>query len=123
MGGTCTSFGKPAEEHFNACLRELELDACRVVHVGDSLHHDIRGANAAGISNIFIMGGIHGDELGVGAGVIVDNDDFDDHDPSKELMILPSHKELQTFFGTAGKGEEGKSVPIIPTHVTPFFKF
>ena len=78
--------------------------------MGDSLHHDIRGANSAGISNLFIMGGIHGDELGVGAG-IVNNDD------------LLSHEELQSYFETVAKGEKGKDMPIIPTHVAPFFKF
>lgn len=56
MGGQCKNFGKPREEHFYACLRELNLDANRVAHVGDSLHHDIAGANAAGISNVFITG-------------------------------------------------------------------
>ena len=33
------------------------------VGVGDSLHHDIVGANKAGIDSIFVTGGIHADEL------------------------------------------------------------
>ena len=33
------------------------------VAVGDSLHHDIQGANKAGIDSIFVAGGIHAIEL------------------------------------------------------------
>jgi ribonucleotide monophosphatase NagD (HAD superfamily) len=33
------------------------------ITVGDSLHHDIKGANTAGIQSAFITGGIHADEL------------------------------------------------------------
>ena len=33
--------------------------------VGDSLLHDIAGANAAGIDSILVAGGIHAGELGV----------------------------------------------------------
>lgn len=36
-------------------------EAC--VGVGDSLHHDIVGANKAGIDSVFVTGGIHADEL------------------------------------------------------------
>ena len=35
----------------------------RVLHCGDSLHHDVAGANAAGIHSLFVAGGIHADEL------------------------------------------------------------
>jgi len=35
------------------------------ITVGDSLHHDIKGANAAGIDSAFITGGIHATELGI----------------------------------------------------------
>ena len=33
--------------------------------VGDSLEHDVAGANAAGIASLFVGGGIHADELGL----------------------------------------------------------
>jgi ribonucleotide monophosphatase NagD (HAD superfamily) len=36
-----------------------------VAHVGDSLEHDIVGANAAGIDSIFVIGGIHAKDLGL----------------------------------------------------------
>lgn len=41
------------------------VDASECVAVGDSLHHDIKGANAAGMQSIFITGGIHATELGL----------------------------------------------------------
>lgn len=40
-------------------------DAGDCIAVGDSLHHDIKGANRAGIASAFIAGGIHADELGL----------------------------------------------------------
>lgn len=40
-------------------------DASDCIAVGDSLHHDIKGANAAGIESVFITGGIHATELGL----------------------------------------------------------
>ena len=69
MGGVCTYFGKPNAEHFQACLRDLNIDPRRVAHVGDSLHHDVAGANTAGIDSIFITNGIHNDYLGCNLGL------------------------------------------------------
>lgn len=43
----------------------VNLSDC--IMVGDSLHHDIKGANAAGIDSAFITGGIHATELGISA--------------------------------------------------------
>ncbi|XP_034685619.1 uncharacterized protein LOC117914391 isoform X2 [Vitis riparia] len=42
-------------------------DASDCIAVGDSLHHDIKGANVAGIQSAFITGGIHANELGLGS--------------------------------------------------------
>lgn len=39
----------------------------RAVAVGDSLHHDIAGALAAGINSVFVCGGVHAVELGIAA--------------------------------------------------------
>lgn len=41
------------------------VDASESIAVGDSLHHDIKGANAAGIHSALITCGIHADELGL----------------------------------------------------------
>lgn len=78
LGGECMMFGKPAPQHFRACLEALgdDVDPTRVVHVGDSLHHDIGGANAAGIDSIFVASGIHKDDLRISFG----------EDPSEEAL-------------------------------------
>jgi ribonucleotide monophosphatase NagD (HAD superfamily) len=96
MGGDCSYFGKPHAEHFEACLRDLGLDPSKVAHVGDSLHHDIAGANDAGISSIFISGGIHCDDLDCEVGEIPDVDSL------KQLF----EKEKQS-----------------PTHVAPLLQY
>jgi ribonucleotide monophosphatase NagD (HAD superfamily) len=61
----CGIFGKPNKEHFEACLRKLQVaDRARVAHVGDSLsHHDIAGAINAGIPNIFVTSGVQASQL------------------------------------------------------------
>ncbi|VEU42724.1 unnamed protein product [Pseudo-nitzschia multistriata] len=125
---TIRIFGKPHREHFEACLRDLDLAhrrrnqqqqqqqqqpppapggeperegpraALRVAHVGDSLHHDVAGANASGIPSIFVAGGIHAEELW-GEG---------------ERDLPPSRAVLEEFFAREGH---------TPTHVVPAFRF
>ena len=65
--GSLVYFGKPYPSAFEAALQLLGpgVDPSRVLHVGDSLLHDVAGANAAGIHSLFVAGGIHADELGV----------------------------------------------------------
>lgn len=96
MGGECISFGKPNAQHFKACLRELGLEADRVCHVGDSLHHDIQGANDANISSVFITGGVH-------------SDDFD-----CSIGEIPERNALEDFFDENG---------VKPTHVSPLLQY
>mmetsp|Transcript_19234 Transcript_19234/g.24785 ORF Transcript_19234/g.24785 Transcript_19234/m.24785 type:complete len:349 (+) Transcript_19234:63-1109(+) len=90
MGGNVRIFGKPEPEHFKACLQTLGLPADRVCHVGDSLHHDIAGANMAGIANIFVTSGIHKKDLGTNFGELPAKDKVDDL-IIKEGMIVPTH--------------------------------
>ena len=95
MGGSVLTFGKPHKEHFEACIRELGLPKERVVHIGDSLHHDVAGANAAGIPCVLVAGGVHREELGSSIGSV----------PSRESLeqLFASHKQT-------------------PTHVVPLLK-
>lgn len=95
MGGKCTYFGKPHVPHFETCIRKLGLDRNRIAHVGDSLHHDVAGARAAGISSVFIVGGIHRDELGYTIGEM----------PDETALVNLFEAEKQT-----------------PTHVLPLFR-
>ena len=95
VGGDVTVLGKPHVEHFEACLRDLRLSKDRVAHVGDSLHHDVVGANETGIASIFVAGGVHREELG------------------SDLGELPSNEALEKLFQQYG---------ITPTHVVPMLK-
>jgi len=157
-GGTVQHFGKPNPRHFHACLDNLGVTwdnsnnndnnasnngntnaASKsnipgvVAHVGDSLEHDVAGANAAGIDSIFVLGGIHAKELGlvptgssrdddgvVGGTVIVkeEEDDCDgDGGQQREVaekarrVVITKEKleeKLELFFEERG---------IWPTHV------
>ena len=49
----CRSY-KPRGELFQRALSLLELPPDRVLHVGDSLHSDVRGAKALGIRVLWI---------------------------------------------------------------------
>jgi ribonucleotide monophosphatase NagD (HAD superfamily) len=90
MGGTCRIFGKPDVEHFEACLRALDVPRSKVAHVGDSLHHDIAGANAANIPNVLVTSGIHRSGLGTNFGVLPSDDKVTDL-CQREGNIFPTH--------------------------------
>ena len=111
LGGTnCRLFGKPNVEHFEACIRKLQSSSSgiditkdRVAHVGDSLYHDILGANNAGIPSIFITSGIHASQLtDINSGLI-------DSELSND-----QYGKLYNLFEAEGS--------IYPTHVVPLFR-
>ncbi|MCP4559376.1 MAG: TIGR01459 family HAD-type hydrolase [Bosea sp.] len=64
LGGAVRYHGKPQPRIYRTCLTKLGLDRSRVVAIGDSLEHDIAGAQGAGIDSVFIAGGIHRGEIG-----------------------------------------------------------
>ena len=45
---------KPARAHFDEVLRRLELPRARVLHVAQSLHHDIAPARALGFTCVWV---------------------------------------------------------------------
>ena len=124
MGGTVTQFGKPNPQHFIACLENLGVSTQNtnrvfgVAHVGDSLEHDIEGANAAGMDSVFVLGGIHAHDLGltptssgeIGINVLKDGDDLSDVCARNSITRSELTEKLKRLF--AGKG-------ISPTHVVP----
>jgi HAD superfamily hydrolase (TIGR01459 family) len=60
MGGTVHLVGKPYPLVYGACLDALDgLEPAEIVAIGDSMAHDIKGANAAGVASCFLTGGIH----------------------------------------------------------------
>ncbi|KAI3746728.1 hypothetical protein L6452_09167 [Arctium lappa] len=58
---------------YKSAVAMAGVDASNSIAVGDSLHHDIKGANASGIESAFITCGIHATELGLnGFGEVAD---------------------------------------------------
>jgi HAD superfamily hydrolase (TIGR01459 family) len=62
MGGKVHWHGKPQNEIYAMC-KELVGGWDNAIAVGDSLEHDIAGANGAGISSLFITSGIHANDI------------------------------------------------------------
>ncbi len=64
IGGVANWIGKPDPSIYEPVLAMLDVPRGRVLAVGDALRTDIAGADAAGIDSCWILGGIHGAELG-----------------------------------------------------------
>ncbi|KAL2627471.1 hypothetical protein AAZV13_07G175100 [Glycine max] len=74
LGGEVKWMGKPDEIIYKSAMAMAGTDVSDCIAVGDSFHHDIKGANAAGIESVFITGGIHATELGLhGFGEVADS--------------------------------------------------
>lgn len=56
-GGHVRFYGKPHRPVYDALVTALGSD--KLLMIGDSLEHDITGANAAGWDSLFVRGGIH----------------------------------------------------------------
>ncbi|CAA0821238.1 Haloacid dehalogenase-like hydrolase (HAD) superfamily protein [Striga hermonthica] len=65
LGGEVKWMGKPGEIIYKSAIEMAGAEAADCIAVGDSLHHDIKGANIAGIASAFITGGVHATELGL----------------------------------------------------------
>src|ERR1700733_10693194 len=63
IGGEVVYYGKPMTAIYEF-VRAAAPCAGRMLAIGDGLHTDIKGANAAGIDALFIADGIHGEEVG-----------------------------------------------------------
>jgi len=63
IGGIVRSMGKPDPAIYAQALSMLALAPSEVLAIGDSLHTDIAGAAASGIDAVWILGGIHDEEL------------------------------------------------------------
>jgi len=62
MGGVVYILGKPSCEIYEESTKKLsDLDKSKILAVGDSLHHDIAGANNFHIDSLLITSGIHHD--------------------------------------------------------------
>ena len=63
-GGDVRSLGKPDPAIYRPAIALLGIASDRVLAIGDSLRTDIAGAAAAGVASCWVLGGLHGDELG-----------------------------------------------------------
>ena len=62
MGGDVIILGKPSKEIYEeSCKIIKQKNLSRIVAIGDSLEHDILGANNFGIDSVLISSGIHND--------------------------------------------------------------
>ena len=67
QGGRVLYYGKPHPPIYRTCLRMIGDPAPeRVLAIGDSLRTDIAGAAAMGMDSVLVVGGIHGEEFGIG---------------------------------------------------------
>ena len=64
LGGAVRSYGKPGRDIYDACMA-LAPGATAPLMIGDSLHHDIAGANTVGIDSVLITNGIHRFDLDI----------------------------------------------------------
>ncbi|KAK1862426.1 hypothetical protein I4F81_005000 [Pyropia yezoensis] len=68
-GGPVVRLGKPAPPPYTAALATLArlgvTDPRRVLAVGDSVGHDVRGAADAGVDSLWVGGGIHAERVGL----------------------------------------------------------
>lgn len=60
MGGKVIILGKPSKKIYEESCKKIKIfDQRRILAIGDSLDHDILGANNFGIDSILITSGIH----------------------------------------------------------------
>jgi HAD superfamily hydrolase (TIGR01459 family) len=74
LGGTVLYAGKPHAPIYELALslaaraRGRDVEARRVLAIGDGMRTDVAGAAAQGLDCLFVAGGIHRDDTGDGAG-------------------------------------------------------
>ena len=66
VGGEVQLFGKPYPSIFQAIETTLNCTPDRILMIGDSLHHDILGAQTAGWHSLLIQAGIHAPDIRAG---------------------------------------------------------
>ena len=64
FGGVSHMIGKPYAPIFKHCINMFDdIIPSRMVMIGDSLYHDVAGANAIDMDSVFITGGLHAKEF------------------------------------------------------------
>ena len=98
-------YGKPFDNVYRRCFSSLNALGVhskeKICGIGDSIEHDIAGANRNGISSVFIENGVHSSEFGTAEG-----------GPSRGEL-----SKLQDFF----LQKTQKDTFLTPTHTIPCF--
>jgi HAD superfamily hydrolase (TIGR01458 family) len=68
-GTVATVIGKPSPAMFKAAIDDMGLDADEVVMIGDDVHHDVGGAQKAGIRGVLVKTGKYRDALVASTGI------------------------------------------------------
>lgn len=68
IGGAVAQRGKPDAAIYKLCAETLGVSPWRIAVVGDALETDVAGATAAGMTSIWVTGGIHASDLDAGYG-------------------------------------------------------
>lgn len=63
LGGQVAQRGKPDAAIYHLCAKTLGIPANRLAVIGDALETDVAGATAAGMSSLWVTGGIHASDL------------------------------------------------------------
>ena len=61
MGGEVIIKGKPEKDIYIEATSSIKLDKMKTIAIGDSIFHDIKGANNFAIDSILVKSGIHKD--------------------------------------------------------------
>ena len=85
MGGDVKYFGKPHPPVFELARARAQAlgPSNKLLVIGDGLETDIKGANAMGWDALFVLGGVHGVEIG-------------------DLSSQPAKQQLSALFQTTG---------------------
>ena len=59
MGGEVIIKGKPEKDIYIESTSSIKLDKMKTIAIGDSIFHDIKGANNFSIDSILVKSGIH----------------------------------------------------------------
>ena len=60
LGGNIFALGKPSLDIYIESTKKIKkIDKSRVLAIGDSINHDIQGANVFGVDSLLITSGIH----------------------------------------------------------------
>lgn len=99
LGGEVRYVGKPWPAIYRAAIHKLNLRVDQIVAVGDSLDHDVKGAEAFGIDGAIVTSGVHREELAK-----FENADLGIRHLAKEAGVTPRWV-IDSFAPGTGAGD------------------